>query len=96
MTSAELIERTAIVAAARSWIGNRAEIKGVDVDCGILLVARRAAIADVMRKLEQHTAAVAVGVVARLDALLSNRPEDRWRCFRHCVGMPDSRLRLSP
>jgi cell wall-associated NlpC family hydrolase len=42
MTDNESAERAAIVAAARSWIGtpyhNCADIKGVGVDCGMLLV----------------------------------------------------------
>ena len=42
MTDSEWSERSAVVAAARSWIGtpyhNCADIKGVGVDCGMLLV----------------------------------------------------------
>jgi cell wall-associated NlpC family hydrolase len=42
MTQSESEQRSAIVAAARSWIGtpyhNCADIKGVGVDCGMLLV----------------------------------------------------------
>lgn len=42
MTSSETAQRGRVVAAARSWIGtpyhNCANIKGVGVDCGMLLV----------------------------------------------------------
>jgi cell wall-associated NlpC family hydrolase len=42
MLDSEANERAAVVAAARSWIGtpyhNCADIKGVGVDCGMLLV----------------------------------------------------------
>jgi hypothetical protein len=42
MTENESVERAAIVAAARSWIGtpyhNCADVKGAGVDCGMLLV----------------------------------------------------------
>ena len=42
MAKAEATQRAAIVAAARSWVGtpyhNCADIKGIGVDCGMLLV----------------------------------------------------------